>query len=406
MVVDDLVVVGAEPLFLTDYIATGKVVPEKIAAIVGGIADGCVQAGCALVGGETAEHPGVMRPDEYDVSGTGVGRGERRRGPRRRTGFGPATSLIALGSSGLHSQRLLAGAPRAARRRGLGWTPTPAVLGGRTLGDELLEPTRIYARDCLALAADVRRARVRARHRRRARRQPGPGAAARRSTAIVDRSTWAPQPIFDLIAQTGSVAPRADGADVQPRRRHGRRRARRSRRRRCASGWLAGRAGRQPGGSANVRAGSTARRSRWLAPSRTGAARHEAGRVDQPGGVWRSIVRDRAAQSSSVSPSSDRARPKRRRSAVAARDRPVRAASASRSVEWELYFSSRATFCCFAFARPRPMARPPRSHGRPGSGCRLPTGPVLDAAACAGNVVIVVSPAYRAPGAFARRPRV
>src|SRR5215831_3499231 len=71
MVVDDLVVVGAEPLFLTDYIATGRVVPEKIAAIVGGVAAGCVQAGCALLGGETAEHPGVMRPDEYDISGTG-----------------------------------------------------------------------------------------------------------------------------------------------------------------------------------------------------------------------------------------------------------------------------------------------------------------------------------------------
>src|SRR6185312_10468248 len=73
MVVDDLVVVGAEPLFLTDYIATGRIVPEKIAAIVSGIAEGCVRAGCALVGGETAEHPGVMAPDEYDVSGTGVG---------------------------------------------------------------------------------------------------------------------------------------------------------------------------------------------------------------------------------------------------------------------------------------------------------------------------------------------
>src|SRR5256885_2243930 len=73
MVVDDLVVVGAEPLFLTDYIATGKVVPEKIAAIVSGIVEGCVQAGCALVGGETAEHPGVMEPDEYDISGAGTG---------------------------------------------------------------------------------------------------------------------------------------------------------------------------------------------------------------------------------------------------------------------------------------------------------------------------------------------
>ena len=79
MVVDDLVVVGAEPLFMSDYIATGKVDPEKIAAIVGGIAEGCVRAGCALVGGETAEHPGVMAPDDYDVSGTGVGVVECRR---------------------------------------------------------------------------------------------------------------------------------------------------------------------------------------------------------------------------------------------------------------------------------------------------------------------------------------
>ena len=71
MVVDDLVVVGAEPLFLSDYIATGKVIHNKIAAIVSGIAEGCVQAGCALIGGETAEHPGVMRPDEYDYAKSG-----------------------------------------------------------------------------------------------------------------------------------------------------------------------------------------------------------------------------------------------------------------------------------------------------------------------------------------------
>ena len=113
MVVDDLVVVGAEPLFLTDYIATGKVVPEKIAAIVGGIAEGCVQAGCALVGGETAEHPGVMRPDEYDVSGTGRRRGQRRRRPRRRSGPGRRRADRA-GLVRAALQRLLAGAARAA----------------------------------------------------------------------------------------------------------------------------------------------------------------------------------------------------------------------------------------------------------------------------------------------------
>src|ERR1700716_3450128 len=73
MVVDDLVVTGAEPLFMQDYIAIGKVVPEKIAALVGGIAEGCVQAGCALLGGETAEHPGLMDEHDYDISGTGIG---------------------------------------------------------------------------------------------------------------------------------------------------------------------------------------------------------------------------------------------------------------------------------------------------------------------------------------------
>ena len=85
MVVDDLVVCGAEPLFMTDYIACGKVVPERIAAIVGGIAEGCVLAGCALVGGETAEHPGLLGPDEYDVAGAGTGvvEADRLLGPDR-----------------------------------------------------------------------------------------------------------------------------------------------------------------------------------------------------------------------------------------------------------------------------------------------------------------------------------
>src|SRR5215510_13541954 len=73
MVLDDLVVCGAEPLFMTDYIACGRVVPERIAAIVGGIADGCALAGCALGGGETAEHPGLLQPDEFDVAGAGTG---------------------------------------------------------------------------------------------------------------------------------------------------------------------------------------------------------------------------------------------------------------------------------------------------------------------------------------------
>jgi phosphoribosylformylglycinamidine cyclo-ligase len=204
MVIDDLVVVGAEPLFLTDYIATGKVVPETIAAIVSGIAEGCVQAGCALVGGETAEHPGVMRPDEYDVSGTGIGvvNADAVLGPERvRAG----DVLIALGSSGLHSNGYSLVRRVLLESGGFALDATPELLGGRTLADELLTPTRIYAQDCLALAAQCGAhgfAHV-----------TGGGLAGNLARvlppnldAIVDRSTWAPQPIFDLIARAGSVA--------------------------------------------------------------------------------------------------------------------------------------------------------------------------------------------------------
>jgi phosphoribosylformylglycinamidine cyclo-ligase len=204
MVVDDLVVVGAEPLFLSDYIATGKVVPEKIAAIVSGIAEGCVQAGCALVGGETAEHPGVMRPDEYDVSGTGVGvvNADAVLGPER---VGAGDVLIALGSSGLHSNGYSLVRHVLLDQGGLALDATPDVLGGRTLADELLIPTRIYAQDCLALAAEAGAhafAHI-----------TGGGLAGNLVrvlpaglTAVVDRSTWAPPPIFGLIAETGEVA--------------------------------------------------------------------------------------------------------------------------------------------------------------------------------------------------------
>ena len=203
MVVDDLVVVGAEPLFLTDYIATGKVLPERIAAIVSGISEGCVQAGCALLGGETAEHPGLMAPDEYDVSGTGVGvaNADALLGPDR---VRPGDVLIALGSSGLHSNGYSLVRRVLLDQGDLPLDSTPELLGGRVLADELLEPTRIYAKDCLALARD---AGVHALAHvtggglagNLARVLP-PGLVAR-----VDRSTWSPQPIFVLVARTGSV---------------------------------------------------------------------------------------------------------------------------------------------------------------------------------------------------------
>jgi phosphoribosylformylglycinamidine cyclo-ligase len=197
MVVDDLVVVGAEPLFLTDYIATGRVVPERIAAIVGGIAEGCVQAGCALLGGETAEHPGVMDPDEYDLSGAAVGvvNADAVLGPDR---VRPGDALVAMASSGVHSNGY------SLVRRVFAGTPLETPFGDRTLADELLVPTRIYARDCLALASECEVhafAHV-----------TGGGLAGNLARilpqtvdAVVDRATWTPQPIFECIARTGGV---------------------------------------------------------------------------------------------------------------------------------------------------------------------------------------------------------
>ena len=200
MVVDDIVVCGAEPLFLTDYIACGRVVPERIAAIVSGIAEGCRQAGCALIGGETAEHPGLLDPDAYDLAGavTGVVEASSLLGPDRvRVG----DTIIAMGSTGLHANGFSL-VRRVLDDAGLRYDDTDEV--GRALGDVLLTPTRIYASDCLALAAavDVHAfAHV-----------TGGGLAAnlarvlpRETVGIVDRGTWQPDPVFSFIADRGGV---------------------------------------------------------------------------------------------------------------------------------------------------------------------------------------------------------
>ncbi|MCJ0902995.1 phosphoribosylformylglycinamidine cyclo-ligase [Rhodococcus sp. ARC_M6] len=202
MVVDDLVVCGAEPLFLQDYIAVGRVIPERVAEIVGGIAEGCIQAGCALLGGETAEHPGIMADGDYDLSATGVGvvEAEKLLGPDR---VRPGDVVIAMGSSGLHSN---------------GYSLARKVLleidrmnlnahvdeFSRTLGEELLEPTKIYAKDCLALAAET--------DVRTFCHVTGGGLANNLArvmpkglVAELDRGTWSPAPIFAMIAQRGRV---------------------------------------------------------------------------------------------------------------------------------------------------------------------------------------------------------
>src|SRR6187397_1790945 len=141
MLVDDLVVCGAEPLFLTDYIATGRVVPERIAAIVKGIAEACVAAGCGLIGGETAEHPGLLDPDEYDVAGstTGVVEASQLLGPGR---VRPGDVVIAMASSGLHSNGYSLVRHVLLAPAGAGWSLDREVPElGRPLVDALLEPT-------------------------------------------------------------------------------------------------------------------------------------------------------------------------------------------------------------------------------------------------------------------------
>lgn len=202
MVVDDLVVCGAEPLFLQDYIAVGRTVPERVSAIVSGIADGCVIAGCALLGGETAEHPGLMEPDHYDISGTGVGvvEADNVLGPDR---VRPGDVIIAMGASGLHSNGY------SLARKVLLEIDRMNLNGhveefGRTLGEELLEPTRIYARDCLALAAETQV--------RTFCHVTGGGLAGNLErvmphglVAELDRGTWTPAPVFAMIAQRGRI---------------------------------------------------------------------------------------------------------------------------------------------------------------------------------------------------------
>lgn len=203
MVVDDIVVCGAEPLFMTDYIACGKVVPERIAAIVSGIAAACAQAGVALVGGETAEHPGLLDPAEYDVAGaaTGVVEHDEVLGAH---GVRPGDALVALASSGLHSNgySLVRAVVAAA-----GWGLDRHVAEfGRTLGEELLEPTRVYSADLLTLLRDP------GLHVHALTHVTGGGLAANLARvlpagvlATVDRATWTPPAVFSVVAELGAV---------------------------------------------------------------------------------------------------------------------------------------------------------------------------------------------------------
>ncbi|QWT24797.1 phosphoribosylformylglycinamidine cyclo-ligase [Subtercola sp. PAMC28395] len=240
MVVDDIVVVGAKPLFMTDYIACGKVVPSRIADIVAGIARACADTGTALIGGETAEHPGLLGPDDYDVAGaaTGVVEADALLGPDR---VADGDVVLALESSGLHSngfslvRHILAGAS-------VSYTSISAELGG-VVGEALLEPTRLYTLPLLRLlgsagpqgfdgapeAADRGAAAsaavtsagspVPAAAIHSISHVTGGGIAANLARVLplgswveVDRSTWSPLPVFRVLGElAGSTLESAEG---------------------------------------------------------------------------------------------------------------------------------------------------------------------------------------------------
>ncbi|MBB2977091.1 phosphoribosylformylglycinamidine cyclo-ligase [Microbacterium endophyticum] len=203
MVVDDIVVVGAKPLFMTDYIACGKVVPERIAAIVSGIAQGCAETGTALVGGETAEHPGLLGAADYDVAGaaTGVVEADRMLGADRVRG---GDVVLALASSGLHSNGYSL-VRHIVTRAGISYGDHAADFGV-SWGEALLEPTRLYATPLLQLIDAIGMDVHALSH------VTGGGIAANLARILpeqcwvdVDRASWSPAPVFRVLADLGGL---------------------------------------------------------------------------------------------------------------------------------------------------------------------------------------------------------
>ena len=207
MCVNDIICCGAKPLFFLDYIACGTNVPEKIAAIVSGVAEGCVQSGAALVGGETAEHPGMMPEDEYDLAGFAVGIVDKKKiidNSRMKAG----DKVIALASTGIHSN----GFSLCRKVFGIDgnnpklYEPCDA-LGGKTIAETLLTPTRIYVKSILALIEKVDVKGIS--------HITGGGFYENIPRSIpdglgakIDKSAVKVLPIFDLIAKAGGIPER------------------------------------------------------------------------------------------------------------------------------------------------------------------------------------------------------
>ena len=205
MCVNDIICCCARPLFFLDYIACGKNVPERIAEIVGGVAEGCVQSGCALIGGETAEHPGMMPEEEYDLAGFAVGVVDRKKLLDNST-VTEGDVILALPSSGVHSNgfslvRKVFDVDHA------DLTAPCAELGGASIGETLLTPTRIYVKPMLALMEEVTVKAV-------SHITGGgfyeniPRSIPKGYTAKIKRSDVRVLPIFDLIASRGNIPER------------------------------------------------------------------------------------------------------------------------------------------------------------------------------------------------------
>ena len=207
MCVNDIICVGAKPLFFLDYIACGKNYPEKIAAIVGGVAEGCVQSGAALIGGETAEHPGLMPLEDYDLAGFAVGVVDKKK-ILDNTRMQAGDVIIALPSTGIHSNgfSLCRKVFDIDNNNPALYEPC-AELGGATIAETLLTPTRIYVKAVLALLEQVDVKGI-------SHITGGgfyeniPRSIPKGLGAVIDRSAVRVLPIFDLIAKAGNVSER------------------------------------------------------------------------------------------------------------------------------------------------------------------------------------------------------
>ena len=204
MCVNDVLTSGAEPLFFLDYLATGKLNPEQLAAVVAGIADGCKQAGCALLGGETAEMPGFYQAGEYDLAGFCVGIVEKSLlldGSRVQVG----DVAVGLASSGVHSNGFSL-VRKIAGDRGFDWHSQPEQLGGKSLGEVLLTPTKIYVKPVLEAIKSGLEIHGMAHITGGGLPENLPRCLAPNQSVKIDSNSWPNLPIFQWISEAGKVA--------------------------------------------------------------------------------------------------------------------------------------------------------------------------------------------------------